>query len=90
VLATSYENEPLLESFFSGLLRIKDTSVNEVLAELEKRSTSDTPPTSHAVANEIYTFLNTNASSDEWQELRYVDFVLLLCNPASPSVQQAD
>ncbi|CAO2653065.1 Nn.00g024760.m01.CDS01 [Neocucurbitaria sp. VM-36] len=71
VLARSYQHSPLITSFFTLVLRISDWTIDDVLGEIEKRrdDTRDNP--SLTLTTSIYSFLNSNARSDEdWRTIK--------------------
>jgi hypothetical protein len=69
VLHPHYGHDPILATFFKNILDIKDTSISDVIEELEYHQGSD-QPTSLTVAGEIYEYLNNNASGDkDWENI---------------------
>jgi hypothetical protein len=73
VLAPHYGYDPLLETFFTATLGIKDCCAQDVLDELETRSENRDIPTDLAVAGEMYAFLDTESSNVDWQDMEYVN-----------------
>jgi hypothetical protein len=79
VLKHTYDKDPLLSSFFTTMLGIRDWTLDDIIHELEERRELQAPSTAISLARDMYQFLCTNVRTDEdWSKIRYVRFLYLV------------
>ncbi|CAG5182746.1 uncharacterized protein ALTATR162_LOCUS10314 [Alternaria atra] len=81
VLHPHYGHDPILTTFFKNILNVTDTSISDVMDELQCCRRRFGLSTSLTVAGEIYEYLNSNASGDkDWESImeffREGDYIL--------------
>jgi hypothetical protein len=71
VLTRSYGKDTLLNNFFAIILDIKSFRIGDVFREVQERGENGVDGTDVSLMNRIYTFLASEASTDEnWREVK--------------------